>query len=90
MQPVEGDLIEGGTVGEERLPVGEGGGAEGGEGLRSVLFVEGEIGETDFVTGDVEAGELRAELGKSPMECLLNVGSALAPNVPGGEQQKSR
>jgi hypothetical protein len=90
VQAVEGDLTEGGAVGEEGFPVGEGGGTEGGEGLGGVLFAEGEVGEADLVMGEVEAGELRLELGQSALERLLEVGGAAVPEVPGGEGQESR
>ena len=90
MQAVEGDLAEVGAVGEESLPVREGGGTEGGEGLWGIFFAEGEGGEADFATGDVEVGELRIELGQSVFEGLLDVGGAVVPKVPGGEGQESR
>jgi hypothetical protein len=90
VEAVEGDLTEGGAVGEEGFPVGEGGGTEGGEGLGGVLFAEGEVGEADLVMGEVEAGELRIELGQSVFEGLLDVGGALVPEVPGGDGQESR
>ena len=90
MQAVEGDLAEAGAVGEEGLPVREGGGTEGGEGLWGILFAEGEGGETNFATGDVEVGELGIELGESVFEGLLDVGGAVVPEVPGGEGQEGR
>jgi hypothetical protein len=85
VQAVESDLTEGGAVGEEGFPVGEGGRMEGGERFGGILFAEGEVGEADLVTGEVEVAELRLELGQSALESLLKVGGALVPEVPGGE-----
>ncbi len=63
---------------------------EGGEGFWGILFAEGEVGEADLVTGEVEVAELRLELGQSALESLLKVGGAAVPEVPGGEGQESR
>ena len=53
-----------------------------------VLFAEGEVGDADLVMGEVEAGELRLELGQSALERLLEVGGAAVPEVPSGEGQE--
>ncbi len=84
VQAVEGDLTEVRAVGEEGFPVREGGGMEGSEGFGGILFAEGEVGEPDLVTGEVEVAELRLELGQSVLESLLEVGGAAVPEVPGG------